>query len=239
MEDSGRPSGTQFLMLGIIGAYLGRRYDQSKGRPLFLIRGMVFGAAKGRPHPESKLVRRLRRRPSCPVRITADDRRRVSEGRGANPSAGGDDRCSRSAVPDHSGSACRFPHCRWDEHRNRSGVVRIVLMALAQGTFNYMGALVCAHVAAVLCAFVLYPAGSCSGLPAKCCAIWPASNWLTSITGPQFRHTAGPGGSVWLAGAAVPVRHRRRDRGLHLVCSPRISFRRSPAQLGPTEQQQA
>lgn len=47
MEDSGLLSGTQFLMLGIIGAYLGRRYDQSKGRPLFLIRGMVFGAAKG------------------------------------------------------------------------------------------------------------------------------------------------------------------------------------------------
>jgi dolichol-phosphate mannosyltransferase len=28
-------------MLGIIGAYLGRLYDQSKGRPLFLIRDMV------------------------------------------------------------------------------------------------------------------------------------------------------------------------------------------------------
>ena len=32
---------------GIIGAYLGRRYDQSKGRPLFLIRGTAFPAAKG------------------------------------------------------------------------------------------------------------------------------------------------------------------------------------------------
>ena len=29
--------GMQFLMLGVIGAYLGRLYDQSKGRPLFLI----------------------------------------------------------------------------------------------------------------------------------------------------------------------------------------------------------
>jgi hypothetical protein len=42
-------------MLGIIGAYLGRLYDQSKGRPLFLIRGMVVGAAKGSA-PTQKLA---------------------------------------------------------------------------------------------------------------------------------------------------------------------------------------
>ena len=36
--------GMQFLMLGIIGAYLGRLYDQSKGRPLFMIREIVGGA---------------------------------------------------------------------------------------------------------------------------------------------------------------------------------------------------
>jgi polyisoprenyl-phosphate glycosyltransferase len=36
-------TGVQFLMLGIIGAYLGRLYDQSKGRPLFLIRDIVGG----------------------------------------------------------------------------------------------------------------------------------------------------------------------------------------------------
>ncbi|MFV0493651.1 glycosyltransferase family 2 protein [Mycobacterium sp.] len=36
-------TGMQFLLLGIIGAYLGRMYDQSKGRPLFLIRDMVGG----------------------------------------------------------------------------------------------------------------------------------------------------------------------------------------------------
>ena len=30
-------------ILGIIGAYLGRLYDQSKGRPLFLIRDIVGG----------------------------------------------------------------------------------------------------------------------------------------------------------------------------------------------------
>ena len=35
--------GMQFLMLGIIGAYLGRLYDQSKGRPLFMIRDIVGG----------------------------------------------------------------------------------------------------------------------------------------------------------------------------------------------------
>ena len=36
-------SGVQFFMLGVIGAYLGRLYDQSKGRPLFMIRDMVRG----------------------------------------------------------------------------------------------------------------------------------------------------------------------------------------------------
>ena len=44
MAAIGLLSGTQFLMLGIIGAYLGRMYDQSKGRPLFLVRDMVGGA---------------------------------------------------------------------------------------------------------------------------------------------------------------------------------------------------
>jgi dolichol-phosphate mannosyltransferase len=33
--------GVQFLMLGIIGAYLGRLYEQVKGRPLFLVREIV------------------------------------------------------------------------------------------------------------------------------------------------------------------------------------------------------
>jgi dolichol-phosphate mannosyltransferase len=41
MAAIGLLTGTQFLMLGIIGDYLGRLYDQSKGRPLFLIRDMV------------------------------------------------------------------------------------------------------------------------------------------------------------------------------------------------------
>ncbi|MCV7092370.1 glycosyltransferase family 2 protein [Mycobacterium interjectum] len=43
MAAIGLLTGVQFLMLGIIGAYLGRMYDQSKGRPLFLIRDMVGG----------------------------------------------------------------------------------------------------------------------------------------------------------------------------------------------------
>jgi polyisoprenyl-phosphate glycosyltransferase len=34
-------SGMQFLMLGAIGAYLGRLYDESKGRPLFMVRETV------------------------------------------------------------------------------------------------------------------------------------------------------------------------------------------------------
>lgn len=35
--------GMQFLMLGIMGAYLGRIYNQIKGRPLFMIRDIVGG----------------------------------------------------------------------------------------------------------------------------------------------------------------------------------------------------
>ena len=43
MAAIGLLGGVQFLMLGIIGAYLGRLYDQSKGRPLFMIREIVGG----------------------------------------------------------------------------------------------------------------------------------------------------------------------------------------------------
>ena len=43
MAGMGILGGMQFLMLGIIGAYLGRLYDQSKGRPLFMIREIVGG----------------------------------------------------------------------------------------------------------------------------------------------------------------------------------------------------
>jgi dolichol-phosphate mannosyltransferase len=61
MAAIGLLSGTQFLMLGIIGAYLGRLYEQSKGRPLFLIRDMVGGPAASAtaeqpaspPHPSA------------------------------------------------------------------------------------------------------------------------------------------------------------------------------------------
>ncbi len=43
MAAVGLLGGMQFLMLGVIGAYLGRLYDQSKGRPLFMIRDIVGG----------------------------------------------------------------------------------------------------------------------------------------------------------------------------------------------------
>jgi glycosyltransferase involved in cell wall biosynthesis len=43
MAAVGLLGGMQFLMLGIIGAYLGRLYDQSKGRPLFMVREIVGG----------------------------------------------------------------------------------------------------------------------------------------------------------------------------------------------------
>ncbi len=43
MAAIGLLGGMQFLMMGIIGAYLGRLYDQSKGRPLFMIRDIVGG----------------------------------------------------------------------------------------------------------------------------------------------------------------------------------------------------
>jgi len=46
MAAMGLLGGMQFLMLGIIGAYLGRLYDQSKGRPLFMIREIVGGDSK-------------------------------------------------------------------------------------------------------------------------------------------------------------------------------------------------
>ena len=43
MAAIGLLGGMQFLMLGIIGAYLGRLYDQNKGRPLFMIRDIIGG----------------------------------------------------------------------------------------------------------------------------------------------------------------------------------------------------
>ena len=48
MAAVGLLGGMQFLMLGIIGAYLGRLYDQSKGRPLFMIRDIVGGPGSGK-----------------------------------------------------------------------------------------------------------------------------------------------------------------------------------------------
>ena len=56
MAAVGLLGGMQFLMLGIIGAYLGRLYDQSKGRPLFMIRDIV-----GRPEVRAGRVRQARR----------------------------------------------------------------------------------------------------------------------------------------------------------------------------------
>jgi dolichol-phosphate mannosyltransferase len=47
MAAIGLLGGMQFLMLGIIGAYLGRLYDQNKGRPLFMIRDMIGGPGGG------------------------------------------------------------------------------------------------------------------------------------------------------------------------------------------------
>ena len=47
MAAIGLLGGMQFLMLGVIGAYLGRLYDQSKGRPLFMIRDIVGGQIGG------------------------------------------------------------------------------------------------------------------------------------------------------------------------------------------------
>jgi dolichol-phosphate mannosyltransferase len=44
-------SGVQLLVLGIIGEYLGRLYEQSKGRPLFVIERVVGGDAAARRDP--------------------------------------------------------------------------------------------------------------------------------------------------------------------------------------------
>jgi dolichol-phosphate mannosyltransferase len=61
MAALGLLGGMQFLMLGIIGAYLGRLYDQSKGRPLFMIREIVGGRAMSARVRQAR--RDLRRRP--------------------------------------------------------------------------------------------------------------------------------------------------------------------------------
>jgi len=58
MAAIGLLTGVQFLMLGIIGAYLGRLYDQSKGRPLFMIRDMVGGPAASGHAQESACIAR-------------------------------------------------------------------------------------------------------------------------------------------------------------------------------------
>ncbi len=47
MAAIGLLGGMQFLMLGIIGAYLGRLFEQNKGRPLFMIREIVGGPEGG------------------------------------------------------------------------------------------------------------------------------------------------------------------------------------------------
>jgi hypothetical protein len=44
----------QLLVLGIIGSYLGRLYEQSKGRPLFVIDRVVRGGAGGEAAAEEE-----------------------------------------------------------------------------------------------------------------------------------------------------------------------------------------
>ncbi|MGC4030994.1 MAG: hypothetical protein QM754_04505 [Tepidisphaeraceae bacterium] len=46
----------QLFMLGIIGEYLGRLYEQSKGRPLFLIETVVGKPPADEPNEVSKAV---------------------------------------------------------------------------------------------------------------------------------------------------------------------------------------
>lgn len=60
-------SGMQMLFLGVIGTYLGRLYEQSQGRPLFLIDRVVRAERQAEEPPEGKVKRSrsTRRRPNA------------------------------------------------------------------------------------------------------------------------------------------------------------------------------
>jgi putative flippase GtrA len=115
----------------------------------------------------------------------------------------------------------------------------LFLWLLPKGTFNYMGALLCAHVAAVLCAFVLYRrfvfrvTGQVLRDLARFELVNLSSLALNFATLPVLVEVFGwPVLPSQFAIAGVTVVYTWfAHRG--------FSFRRSPAQLGPTEQQQA
>ena len=75
MATVGLLSGMQFLMLGVIGSYLGRLYDQTKGRPLVLVRDIV-GGEEGLAANETAAA--LIPAPRLPLLPTADDLGRLS-----------------------------------------------------------------------------------------------------------------------------------------------------------------
>jgi dolichol-phosphate mannosyltransferase len=44
--------GVQLLMIGVLGEYLGRIYDEVKGRPLYLVAEEIGGSADPTPAPD-------------------------------------------------------------------------------------------------------------------------------------------------------------------------------------------
>ena len=108
----------------------------------------------------------------------------------------------------------------------------LFLWLLPQGTVGYLSALLGSKTAAVLSAFVLYRrfVFRVSGHVLRDLARFELVNLSNAER--QLRRVTAAGGGVRLAGAAVSAGHHRRNRCVHLVCSPRIFLPPEPGGTG-------